>query len=159
MPLATILGRGPKDLVKIGGEEPSALSAHTAIVGVRDLDPGERALVRELGVTVFTMRDIDERSMKDVMEDALAVVTNGTAGFHVSFDLDWLDPKEAPGVGTPVLGGATYREGHLAMEMIADTGRMRSLEVVEVNPVLDSANQTASLAVEMVLSAYGKQIL
>lgn len=159
MPLAVALGRGAEELRRVGGDGPMVSPEHTAIVGVRELDPGERQLVKELGVHVFTMRDIDERSLSAVMAEALAIVSNGTAGYHVSLDLDWLDPKEAPGVGTPVLGGATYREGHLAMELIADHGRMRSLEVVEVNPVLDERNKTADLATQFVLSAFGKHIL
>jgi len=105
------------------------------------------------------MRDIDERGMRAVMEDALRMAGNGTAGYHVSLDMDWIDPEDAPGVGTPVWGGATYREAHLAMEIIADHGRMTSFEIVEVNPVIDERNQTADLAVELALSAFGKKIL
>jgi arginase len=105
------------------------------------------------------MRDIDERGMRTVMEEALRLAGRGTVGYHVSLDMDWIDPEDAPGVGTPVWGGATYREGHLAMEIIADHGRMLSFEIVEVNPVLDEHNQTAELAVELALSAFGKKIL
>ena len=111
------------------------------------------------GVEVFTMRDIDERGMRTVMEEALRMAGRGTAGYHVSLDMDWIDPEDAPGVGTPVCGGATYREAHLAMEIIADHGRMLSFEIVEVNPVIDEHNQTADLAVELALSAFGKKIL
>jgi arginase len=115
--------------------------------------------VRATGVHAFTMRDIDERGLNTVMQEALALVTKDTAGFHLSFDMDAVDPREAPGVGTPVRGGITYREAHLAMEWICDSGKMTSLEIVEVNPVLDEANRTALLAVELATSALGKRIL
>jgi len=128
-------------------------------VGVRDLDPKERRLIKECGVHVFTMRDIDERGMRDVMSEALRFVTDDTDGVAVSLDLDFVDPDDAPGVGTPVRGGVTYREAHLALEMIADSEAMVSLEVVEINPVIDLHNQTALLGVEMVLSGLGKKIL
>jgi arginase len=128
-------------------------------VGVRDLDEPERRHLREWGVATFTMRTIDERGLRSVMQEALAIAGHGTGGIHVSMDLDWLDPVHAPGVGTPVAGGATYREGHLAMETIADSGRLTSLDVVEVNPVLDSQNRTAELAVGLVLSAFGLRII
>jgi arginase len=159
MPLAHILGIGIPELLRIGGEPPMVDPKHAALIGVRDLDPGERDHIRKLGIRTFTMRDIDERRLRAVMEEAIRIATDGTAGFHVSFDVDWVDPSDAPGVGTPVWGGATYREGHLAMEMIADTGKLVSLEVVEVNPVLDHENETAILATEMILSAFGKKIL
>jgi arginase len=159
MPLAHILGLGAPELLRIGGDQPMIDPSRAVLVGVRDLDPGEREIIRRTGIRVFTMRDIDERRLRSVMEEAIAIASNGTAGFHVSFDVDWIDPSDAPGVGTPVWGGATYREGHLAMEMIHDSGRMTSLEVVEVNPVLDHENETAILATEMVLSAFGKKIL
>jgi len=119
----------------------------------------ERPHVRESGVRVFTMRDIDERGLRAVMEEAIGIATNGTAGFQLSLDMDFVDPQYAPGVGTPVKGGATYRESHLAMEMICDSGQMVSMEVVEVNPVIDEVNRTADLAVELVMSALGKKIL
>jgi len=115
--------------------------------------------VRGSGVRAFTMRDIDERGLRAVMVEALKIVTDGTAGFHLSLDMDYVDPQYAPGVGTPVRGGATYREAHLAMEMICDSGQMVSMEVVEVNPVIDETNRTADLAVELVMSALGKKIL
>lgn len=159
MPLAHILGLGAPDLLRIGGEPPMVEPRSAVLVGVRDLDPGEREIIRRTGIKTFTMRDIDERRLRAVMEDAIAIASAGTAGFHVSFDVDWIDPSDAPGVGTPVPGGATYREGHLAMEMIHDSGRMVSAEVVEVNPVLDHENETAMLATEMILSAFGKKIL
>jgi arginase len=129
-------------------------------VGIRDVDAQERANIQRAGLkAVFTMRDIDERGMRAVMEEALAAAGNGTAGYHVSLDMDWIDPEDAPGVGTPVRGGATYREAHLAMEIIADHGRMVSFEIVEVNPVIDEHNRTADLAVELACSAFGKKIL
>jgi arginase len=152
MPLAYLLGLG-----SFGG--PRIDPRRTAIVGLRDIDHTEAPNVRASGVHAFTMRDIDERGMRAVMEDALRVACEGTAGFHLSFDIDSVDPDEAPGVGTPVPGGLTYREAHLAMEMIADCGHMTSMDIVEVNPVLDSANRTARLGVEFVLSAMGKRIL
>ena len=129
------------------------------LVGIRDVDSFEKENIRKSGVEVFTMRDIDERGMRAVMEEALRMAGRGTAGYHVSLDMDWIDPEDAPGVGTPVWGGATYREAHLAMEIISDHGRMTSFEIVEVNPVIDEHNQTADLAVELALSAFGKKIL
>jgi arginase len=130
-----------------------------ALVGIRDVDTLERGVVRDTGVRAFTMRDIDERGMRAVMDEAIAIASNGTAGFHLSLDMDFVDPQFAPGVGTPVRGGVTYREAHLAMEVVCDSGRMVSMEVVEVNPVIDEVNRTADLAVELVLSAMGKKIL
>ncbi len=159
MPLACCIGLGPPQLVTIRGFSPKVNAVSVALVGVRDVDELERLNVRGSGMTVFTMRDIDERGLRAVIEDALRVVSEGTAGFHLSLDMDYLDPIEAPGVGTPVRGGGTYREAHLAMEMICDSGRMRSMDVVEVNPVLDDRNRTADLAVELVTSALGKRIL
>lgn len=163
MPLAHLLGHGDRDFSgisgELGGPVPAVLPGHVAVVGVRDLDEPERQHLREWGVTTFTMRAIDERGLRAVMQDALAIAGRDTGGVHVSMDLDWLDPVHAPGVGTPVAGGATYREGHLAMEIIADSGRLTSLDVVEVNPVLDSQNRTAELAVGLVLSAFGQRII
>lgn len=159
MPLACCLGRGPRELTDILGYAPKVQPRNVALIGLRDVDVTERGLVRESGVTAFTMRDIDERGLRSVMIEALAVANDGTAGFHLSFDMDVLDPDEAPGVGTPVRGGITYREAHLAMETICDCDRMVSMEVVEVNPVLDVANRTALLAVELITSAMGKKIL
>lgn len=158
MPLAHIAGLGAEPLANLSGHCPSVEPGHIAVVGVRDLDPEEKRLLREANIEVFTMRTIDERGLGNVMKQAVAIATNGTAGFHVSFDADWLDPSIAPGVGTPVLGGATYREGHLAMEVIADSKAMVSLEAVEVNPVLDQRNATANIVAGMVLSAFGKKI-
>jgi len=159
MPLAAIMGLGPADLASIFGFSPKVAPDNCVLVGVRDIDQIEKENVRRAGVEVFTMRDIDERGMRTVMEEALRMAGRGTAGYHVSLDMDWIDPEDAPGVGTPVRGGATYREGHLAMEIIADHGRMTSFEIVEVNPVIDEHNRTADLAVELALSAFGKKIL
>lgn len=159
MPLACCIGRGPAELVNLLGFAPKVDPANVALVGIRDVDLLERAQLKETGVTAFTMREIDERGMRDVLRDAIRIVCDGTAGFHLSLDLDFVDPAYAPGVGTPVRGGATYREAHLAMEMICDSQRMLSMEVVEVNPVIDEFNRTAELAVELILSALGKKIL
>jgi arginase len=159
MPLACIVGLGPPELTSLFGYKPKVAPRNTAIVGLRDVDQAERPNVRESGVHAFTMRDIDERGLRSVMEEALRLACQGTAGFHLSLDMDFVDPQDAPGVGTPVRGGVTYREAHLAMEMICDSGHMLSLEVVEVNPVIDEVNRTADLAVELVMSALGKRIL
>ncbi len=159
MPLAAIMGMGPTELGSIYELTPKVSPENCVLVGVRDIDSIERDNVRRAGIEVFTMRDIDERGMRTVMEEALRIAGRGTAGYHVSLDMDWIDPEDAPGVGTPVPGGATYREAHLAMEIIADHGRMVSFEVVEVNPVLDERNRTAELAVELTASVFGKKIL
>ncbi len=159
MPLAAIMGLGPAELAGIYDFSPKIAADKCVVVGVRDVDGPEKENIRTAGVHVFTMRDIDERGMRAVMEEALRIAGRNTVGYHVSLDMDWIDPEDAPGVGTPVWGGATYREAHLAMEIIADHGRMVSFEIVEVNPVLDERNQTAELAVELALSAFGKKIL
>ena len=159
MPLAALCGLGPSELTNIFGFSPKVHPENCVLVGVRDIDFIEKENVRKAGIAVFTMRDIDERGMRTVMEEALRIAGQGTAGYHVSLDMDWVDPEDAPGVGTPVRGGATYREAHLAMEIIADHGRMLSFEIVEVNPVIDEHNRTAELAVELALSAFGKKIL
>lgn len=159
MPLAAIMGLGPADLANIFNFSPKISPENCVLVGVRDIDAIEKENVLRAGIKVFTMRDIDERGMRSIMEEALRVAGRGTIGYHVSLDMDWVDPEDAPGVGTPVRGGATYREAHLAMEIIADHGRMLSFEVVEVNPVIDEHNRTADLAVELTLSAFGKKIL
>jgi arginase len=159
MPLAAILGLGPAELANIYNFSPKVTAENCVLVGVRDVDSAEKANIKESGIEVYTMRDIDERGMRTVIEEALRVAGRGTAGYHVSLDMDWIDPEDAPGVGTPVRGGASYREGHLAMEIIADHGRMLSFEIVEVNPVIDEHNRTADLAVELTLSAFGKKIL
>jgi arginase len=159
MPLAAIVGLGPAELGNIFDFSPKVAPENCVLVGVRDIDATEKENIRKAGIEVFTMRDIDERGMRTVIEEALRIAGRDTAGYHVSLDMDWIDPEDAPGVGTPVRGGATYREGHLAMEIIADHGRMTSFEVVEVNPVIDEHNRTAVLAVELTLSAFGKKIL
>jgi arginase len=159
MPLACCVGLGPPELANLLGYAPKVNPRKTALVGLRDVDALEKNHVRETGVRAFTMRDIDERGLRSVMDEAFRIAADETAGFHLSLDMDWVDPQFAPGVGTPVRGGATYREAHLAMELICDCGRMLSLEVVEVNPVIDEVNQTADLAVEMIMSALGKRIL
>ncbi|MDP9263459.1 MAG: arginase [Acidobacteriota bacterium] len=159
MPLAAIMGLGPAELANIVNFSPMVAPENCVLVGVRDIDVVEKENVRRAGVEVYTMRDIDERGMLTVMEEALRIAGRGTSGYHVSLDMDWIDPEDAPGVGTPVRGGATYREAHLVMEAIADHGRMTSFEIVEVNPVIDEHNRTADLAVELALSAFGKKIL
>jgi arginase len=160
MPLAALLGLGPEPLSNLLGFAPKIAPENTVLIGVRDIDAAERENIRRAGLTeVYTMRDIDERGMRAVMEEALRAAGRGTAGYHVSLDLDWIDPEDAPGVGTPVRGGATYREAHLAMEILADHGRLLSFEIVEVNPVIDEHNRTADLAVELACSAFGKKIL
>ncbi len=160
MPLAALLGLGPEPLANLCGFAPKISPENTVLIGVRDIDAGERENIRRAGVAeVYTMRDIDERGMRAVMEEALRAAGRGTAGYHVSLDMDWIDPEDAPGVGTPVRGGATYREAHLAMEILADHGRLLSFEIVEVNPVIDEHNRTADLAVELACSAFGKKIL
>jgi arginase len=159
MPLACIVGMGPPGLVDLLGFRPKAPAHNTVIVGLRDVDQLEKSHVRDAGVRAFTMREIDERGLRAVMDEAIHLASDGTAGFHLSLDMDFVDPQDAPGVGTPVRGGATYREAHLAMEMIGDSGGMLSMEVVEVNPVIDEFNRTADLAVELTMSGLGKRIL
>ena len=159
MPLAAIMGYGAPELVDLMGFKPKAEPSNIVIVGARDLDAQERKIVKKSGVHVFTMRDIDERGMREVMSDALKYAMDDTAGVSVSLDMDFVDPSDAPGVGTPVRGGVTYREAHLAMEMIADSEAMVSMEIVEINPVIDEHNRTALLGVELVLSGLGKKIL
>lgn len=159
MPLACIAGRGPEELTHIYGYAPKVDPENIAIIGLRSVDTLEKTNVTKTGVHAYTMRDVDERGLRAIMQEALEVANDGTEGFHLSFDMDSVDPHEAPGVGTPVKGGITYREAHLAMETICDCDRMLGLEVVEVNPVIDEANRTAILAVELVMSALGKRIL
>jgi len=159
MPFAATLGHGPESLSRIFGFAPKMQPKHCVLIGVRDLDARERRIVKESGVNVFTMRDIDEQGMRTVMEKALDLTTRGTGGYVVSFDMDVVDPDEAPGVGTPVRGGITYREAHLAMEMIADNKKMVALELVEINPIIDVLNKTAILGVELAASGLGKKIL
>jgi arginase len=159
MPLATLLGYGPSELTSIGGGSAKIDAGNVALVGIRSLDSGEKKRLKETGVQVHTMSDIDRHGVHRVMKKALARVTDGTDFVHVSLDLDAVDPAVTPGVGTPVKGGLDYREAHLIMEVIADAGVMTSLEIVEVNPILDEGNKSAEFAVELVQSAFGKKIL
>jgi len=159
MPLACLMGRGPASLTEIFDFAPKVDPKNVALIGIRDIDAGERKLIKELGVRAFTAREMDERGMTAIMDEALTIASNGTAGYHVTLDVDFIDPRFAPGVGTPVPGGATYRESHLAMERVADHGGMVSLEYAELNPVYDVRNQSAEVGVELLLSALGKSIL
>ena len=159
MPLAALLGSEPAELAHFAGDAPAVQAKHTVLVGIRNLDEREKEIVRAAKVTVFTMKDIDRLGIAEVMERALAIASKGTGGFHVSYDLDVCDPTVAPGVGTPVKGGLSYREAHVVMEMIAESGKMTSLDLVEVNPALDVRNTTAEFGTELALSAFGKNIL
>ncbi len=159
MPLAALLGHGAPELTHVAGFAPKLDPKFCAHVGARDIDPGERELINKLGIRFFTMREIDERGMMACMDEAIAIASRATAGYAVTFDIDALDPGDAPGSGTLVRGGLTYREAHLAMEKIAEAGGMRSLEMVEINTALDVNNKTAELGVELIISALGKTIL
>jgi len=159
MPLAALLGPEPSELSRIGGFTPKVLPAHTVLIGVRNLDENEKVALRDSQVHVFTMKDIDRQGIASIVEQAVNLAGNGTAGIHVSFDLDVCDPMIAPGVGTPVKGGLDYREAHMVMEIVADSGLLTSLDMVEVNPTLDVQNTTAQLGTELVLSALGMKIL
>ena len=158
MSLAVCLGLGDPDLVHLGGRHPKIESRNTVLIGIRDLDQGERDSLKKTGCTVYTMRDLDERGMRDVVDEAIGIASDGTAGIHLSFDMDVIDPEDAPGTGTPVWGGITYREAHLAMELINDRAEIAAIDVVEVNPVLDNQNLTGILAAELVQSLMGKRI-
>jgi arginase len=159
MPLSALLGFGAPELIEIGGFAPKLDPRFCAHIGARDIDAGERELIHQLGLRFFTMREIDERGMAACMDEAIAIASKAPAGYSVTFDVDALDPGDAPGSGTLVRGGLSYREAHLAMEKIAEAGGMRSLEVVEINTALDINNRTAELGVELILSALGKTIL
>jgi arginase len=159
MSLAVCLGLGDPDFVNLGERAPKVLARNTVLIGIRDLDPGERDTLKKSGVTVYTMRDLDERGMRDVVDEAIRMAGDGTAGIHLSFDLDVVDPEDAPGTGTPVWGGITYREAHLAMEMLSDRAQIVTIDLVEVNPVLDTQNMTGILAAELAQSLLGKRIL
>lgn len=158
MPLAALLGNEPVELASIGAS-PSVLPQHTVLVGIRNLDEKEKEQIRQSGVHVFTMKDIDRDGIARVAERAIAIAADGTGGVHVSFDMDVCDPAIAPGVGTAVKGGLDYREAHMVMEMVADSRRLVALDLVEINPTLDLRNTTAELAAELALSALGKGIL
>jgi arginase len=159
--MAALCGYGDPRLTAIGSGDPAVPSIDprkVAFVGTRDLDDGERALMQKAGVTVFSMESIDRYGLAAVIDAALKVATDGTEGIHVSFDMDVMDPQHAPGVGTPVPGGLTVREAHLVMEMLAGSGQVRGLDVVEVNPILDQRNLTAELAVDLALSCLGLRV-
>jgi arginase len=158
MPLSALLGGEPAELAGIGGFRPKVLPQHTVLIGIRNLDDRERELLRASGVTVYTMKDVDRAGIAPIVEAALVIAGDGTAGVHVSFDLDVCDPSIAAGVGTPVKGGLDYREAHVLMEIVADSGLLTSLDMVEVNPILDVRNTTAELGVELILSALGRSI-
>lgn len=159
MPLAHLLGKGDDDLKNILGFSPKVRPDNVALIGIRDLDAGERRIVKESGIHAFTMREIDEHGMAHVAKRALEVVNDGTAGFHISFDVDGCDPTVIPGSGTLVPGGVSFREAHLLLEYCADDGRLRSMEVVELNPFVDEHNISAKRTVQLILSALGKSIL
>lgn len=159
MPLAALLGYGIPELTDILGFSPKVDPKYCVHIGARDIDAGERELIRKLGIRFLTMREIDERGMAACIDEAINIASKGSAGYSVTFDVDALDPGDAPGSGTLVRGGLTYREAHLGMEKIAEAGGMRSLEVVEINTALDINNRTAELGVELILSALGKTIL
>jgi len=159
MSMAVCLGMGDSELVNLGGRSPKIQARHAVLIGVRDLDSGERENLKRASVHVYTMRDVDERGMRDVLDEAIKIAGDGTAGIHLSFDLDVLDPEDAPGTGTPVRGGITYREAHLAMEMLSDRAQVVAIDLVEVNPVLDTQNATAILAADLAESLLGKRIL
>ena len=159
MPVAHLLGLGDARLSHLSTVFPAVRAEHLVYVGLRDLDDEEKALITSRGLHAFTMRDIDERGLRAVMNEAVAIASRGTGGIHVSCDADWIDPREAPGVGTPVRGGATLREAHLAMEIIHDSGALLAMDLVEINPILDRQNHTAELAAELIASAFGRRIL
>ncbi|HVZ48149.1 MAG TPA: arginase, partial [Gemmatimonadaceae bacterium] len=159
MPLAHLLGHGDTGFASVGGARPALHPSDVALVGLRDVDLPERRHIADWGVAAYTMRAIDERGIRAVMAEAIAAVSRATTAIWASFDIDVVDPSEAPGVGTAVPGGMTYREAHLAMELLADTGRLAGVDMVEVNPVLDVQNKTAEVAAHLVLSAFGKRIL
>jgi len=158
MALAVLTGRGESDLVNVGRRGPTLQPENVAIIGLRDLDKSERTELKKSGISVYTMRDIDEHGISSVLKEALQKL-KGVARIHVSLDMDGLDPSEAPGVGTPVAGGLNYREAHLVMETIADTHKLASMDIVEINPILDQGNRTAQIAIELAVSAWGKRIL
>ncbi len=158
MPLAALLGLGRPELVNLGRPGPKLKSSDVVLIGVRDLDPQERALLKESRIGIYSMREIDERGIAEVVREALARLQH-LSRLHVSLDMDCLDPMEVPGVGTPVAGGLSYREAHLLMEILADTGRVGSIDVVEINPILDERNHTAEIAAELLASLLGKSIL
>jgi arginase len=159
MPLAALVGKEPSELARIGRRCPKVRADKTVLIGIRNLDDLEKTQIRKAKIHVFTMKDIDQFGIATIMKRAIAIASKGTTGIHVSFDLDVCDPSIAPGVGTPVKGGLDYREAHTLMEIVADSGLLTSLDLVEVNPTLDVRNMTAQLGVELALSALGMKIL
>ncbi|GIN42241.1 arginase [Heyndrickxia oleronia] len=159
MPLAASLGHGHPTLTEIGGYSPKVKHENIVIIGARDLDEGEKELIKDKGIKVYTMHEIDRLGMTKVMEETISYLKDKTDGVHLSLDLDALDPSDCPGVGTPVLGGISYRESHLAMEMLAESGMITSAEFVEVNPILDERNRTAMVAVALMGSLFGEKLL
>ncbi len=159
MPLAHLLGRGDSRLASIASVQPAVRPENVVLVGIRDLDAAEKKHIDEWGIAAFTMRDVDEAGLRAVMTKAIAIASNGTAGFYLSVDADWVDPSEAPGVGTPVRGGATFREAHLAMELAHDSGGVLAMDFVEVNPILDTMNRTGELGADLIASAFGLRVL
>jgi arginase len=159
MPLASLLGPEPAELSRIGGFSPKVTPERTVLIGIRNLDEQEKERIRESGVRLFTMKEIDRAGIASVVEQAIAIAGTDTGGIHVSFDLDVCDPSIAPGVGTPVKGGLDYREAHMVMEIVADSGLLTSLDLVEANPVLDDRNMTAILGAELASSALGQKII
>lgn len=159
MPLSALLGLGAPKLVELAGFTPKVRKDNVCLIGIRNLDDSEKEIVRRSGIHAYTMRDVDERGMGVIAAEAIELASRGTAGFHVSFDLDGMDPSQVPGVGTAVRGGLSWRESNLLMEKVADSGRMVSLEVTELNPVLDVRNTSGQVAVDVIASAFGKSIL
>jgi arginase len=158
MPLSHVLGMGDESLAMIGGFKPKVHVSNACLIGIRDLDEREKKLIADSGISVFTMRDIDRHGVSHIIDEAINRASRGTAGIHVSFDVDAIDPSEAVGVGTPKKGGLTYREAHLCLEIIADTNKLTSMDVAEINPILDVRNTTGELGAELILSALGKRI-
>jgi arginase len=158
MALATLLGQGPAELVNVGRPGPKVNAAHTVMIGLRDLDAEEKVLIKKSGCTVFTMRDVDELGIRTVLTETLKILHH-LKKIHISFDVDVMDPLDAPGVGTPSQGGLTYREGQLVMEILADTGKLHSVDIMEINPILDIQNRTAQMAVNLLASLFGKKII
>lgn len=159
MPVATLIGKGHKQLTKINDHLPAINPQNIVLVGIRSIDANERKLCKESGIRYFTMRDIDEQGMSKIMKKAIEYASTDTDGIHVSFDLDGIDPEFAPGVSTPVTGGLSYRESHLALEMISDTQKLTSIDLVELNPMADINHKTGHLAVELIQSLLGKAII
>jgi arginase len=159
MPVAHLLGMGDPAMSSLAQPSPAIRDEDFVYIGLRDLDPAEREVIRAMGIHAYTMRHVDELGLPEVLARAIERAGTDTGGIYLSCDADWIDPTEAPGVGTPVPGGATYREAHLAMELLADTGRLVGMDLVEINPVLDQVNRTAVLAVELIASALGKRTL